>query len=90
MKSGACQQIVRLGSDVHLEELPCLQTSTEIQTPAIPSATILSAEPDSHAQVFLQGDLQISGRDRLIAAWSDFATAIPLFRDYAADRRECP
>ena len=70
VKSGACQQIVRLGSDVQLEELPCLQNGSEVKTPAIHSATIVSAEPDSHAQVFLQGDVQISGRDRLIAAWT--------------------
>ena len=83
MKSGACQQIVRLGSDVHLEELPCPQAGMEVKTPAISSATVLSAVPDSHAQVFLQGDVQISGRDRLIAAWSDVANAIPLVQEYA-------
>src|SRR5271157_2566744 len=63
VKSGACQQIVCLDSDLHLEDLPCLQAGMEVKTPAIASATILSAEPDSHAQVFLQGDLQIAGRD---------------------------
>ncbi len=90
VKSGACQQIVRLGGDVHLEELPCLQSGMEVKTPAIPSATILSAEPDSHAQVFLQGDMQIAGRDRLIAAWSDIASAIPLFREYASRQARMP
>jgi 4-hydroxy-3-polyprenylbenzoate decarboxylase len=90
VKSGACQQIVRLGSDVHLEELPCLQTGAEVKTPAISSATVLSAEPDSHAQVFLQGDVQISGRDRLIAAWSDIATAVPLLRQYASRQARMP
>ncbi len=90
VKSGACQQIVRLGSDVQLEELPCPQAGSEVTTPAIASATILSAEPDSHAQVFLQGDVQISGRDRLIAAWSDIATAIPLFQQYASRQARMP
>ena len=90
VKSGACQQIVRLGSDVQLEELPCLQTGTEVETPAIASATILSADPDSHAQVFLQGDVQISGPDRLIAAWSDIAGAIPLLREYANRKTRMP
>ena len=90
VKSGACQQIVRLGSDVHLEELPCPQAGVEVETPAIPSATVLSAEPDSHAQVFLQGDVQIAGRDRLIAAWSDIANATPLLREYASRQARMP
>ncbi|MGO9113010.1 MAG: UbiD family decarboxylase [Thermoguttaceae bacterium] len=90
VKSGACQQIVRLDSDVHLEELPCLQAGMEVKTPAIPSATILSAEPDSHAQVFLQGDVQIGGRDRLIAAWSDIAAASPFLQEYASRQARMP
>ncbi len=90
VKSGACQQIVRLGSDVHLEELPCLQAGTEVTTPAIPSATLLSAEPDSHAQVFLHGDMQLSGPDRLVAVWSDMAIAIPILREYAAQQARMP
>ncbi len=90
VKSGACQQIVRLGSDVHLEELPCPQVGIEVKTPAISSATLLSANPDSHAQVFLQGDVQIAGRDRLIAAWSDIAAAIPLLQEYASRQARMP
>ncbi len=90
VKSGACQQIVRLGSDVHLEELPCPLSGAEVKTPAITSATVLSAEPDSHAQVFLPGDVQICGRDRLIAAWSDVAVAIPLFQEYASRKTRMP
>ena len=89
-KSGACQQIVRLGSDVDLEELPCPQTGIEIKTPIVSSATILSAEPDSHAQRFLRGDVEIAGHDRLIAAWSDVAGAIPLVREYASRQRRMP
>ena len=90
VKSGACQQIVRLGGDVDLEELPCPQSGVEVKTPAIPAATVLSAEPDSHAQIFLQGDLQISSRDRLTAAWSDIAAAMPLFQEYASRQAQMP
>ncbi len=90
VKSGACQQIVRLGSDVDLKELPCPQAGAEAMTPAMSSATILSAEPDSHAQVFLQGDVQIAGRDRLVAAWSDISTAAPLMQEYASRQAKMP
>ena len=90
VKSGACQQVLRLGSDVQLEELPCTQGSKEAPLPAIASATMLSAEPDSHAQVFLRGDVQISGRDRLTAAWSDMAGAAALLGEYAARQARMP
>ena len=90
VKSGACQQIVRLGGDVDLEELPCPRAGADAMTPAMSSATILSAEPDSHAQVFLQGDVQIAGRDRLVAAWSDIATAAPLMQEYASRQAQMP
>jgi 4-hydroxy-3-polyprenylbenzoate decarboxylase len=82
VKSGACQQIVQIGSDVNLLDLPLVQTGTEVQTPALPSATILSAEPDSHAQRFLRGDLQLAGRDRLVATWTDVADPKHLLRQY--------
>ncbi len=90
VKSGACQQIVRLGGDVDLQELPCPRAGADAMTSAISSATILSAEPDSHAQVFLQGDVQIAGRDRLVAAWSDIATAVPLMQEYASRQAKMP
>ncbi len=73
VKSGACQQIVRLGSDVNLLELPLLHWNEEVKTPAIYSAIMLSADPETHAQVFLQGDLQITGRDTAVAVWSEIA-----------------
>ena len=58
--------------------------------PSIASATILSAEPDSHAQVFLRGDVQIAGHDRLIAAWSDLSAAAPLVQEYASRQARMP
>jgi 4-hydroxy-3-polyprenylbenzoate decarboxylase len=90
VKSGACQQIVRLDSDVDLEELPCLHVGAEIASPTIPSATMLSAEPDTHALVFLQVDLQIRGRNQLVAAWSDIASAAPLLQEYANRHARMP
>jgi 4-hydroxy-3-polyprenylbenzoate decarboxylase len=94
VKSGACQQIVRLGRDVNLEDFPFLQHSpqmgAESEPPTISAATILSAQPDSHAQVFLNGDVEVSGRDRLIAVWSDVASALPLIQEYAARQARMP
>ena len=72
------------------KNFPVRKPASEVKAPAIPSATILSAEPDSHAQVFLHGDVQIAGSDRLIAAWSDIAGAVPLLREYASRQARMP
>jgi 4-hydroxy-3-polyprenylbenzoate decarboxylase len=90
VKSGACQQIVRFGADICLGELPCPLSSREIATPAILSATILSAEPDTHSQIFLQGDMQIGGHDRLVAAWSEIGGAVSLIQQYAERQARMP
>ena len=47
VRSAACQQIVRLGTDVDLRDLPFLQFCDR----AIAAAVVLSAEPDSHRPV---------------------------------------
>ncbi len=90
VKSGACQQIVRLGNDIDLAELPCPLTAGEATTPAIASATILSAEPDSHARLSLRGEIRIVGRDRLLAVWSEPGPASSLLSEYALRQARMP
>src|SRR5208337_580774 len=41
-------------------------------------------------QVFLPGDMQIFGPDRLLAVWSDIATAFPLLQEYASRQARMP
>jgi 4-hydroxy-3-polyprenylbenzoate decarboxylase len=73
VKTGACQQVVRLGSDVNLLELPLIAQGWAPNKPAIRSALMLSADPESHAQVFLRGNLQIESRDTAVVAWLEVA-----------------
>jgi 4-hydroxy-3-polyprenylbenzoate decarboxylase len=98
VKSGPCQQVVQIGSDINLRELPLPRvTDHAVDAPrdaqsahrdqprirrAIHSAVMLSAEPNTHAQIFLQGDIQIIGRDTALAAWSDVSDPARLVRQY--------
>ena len=82
VKSGACQQIVRLGGDVNLEELPLLQADAGEAGPTIASAVAVSAEPDSHAQTAGRYDFQWLGRDRLAACWADQDEPARLLTEY--------
>ena len=86
VKSGACQQVVRLGSDVNLEELPLLQSSSEETGRTISAATVLTAEPDSHGRVAGRYDLVLLGRDRLAVCWPAHEEPARLVREYG--RRE--
>ena len=104
VKTGACQQVVKIGSDINLLELPLLRYSLDERSvgvndqiitsamyakwvkPAIQSAVMLSADPQTHSQVFLQCDLQIIGRDTALAAWSEVSDAIAPCGDVSQNR----
>ena len=83
VKSGACQQVVQIGSDVNLLELPMLTWGEQAKSNAMHTAVIMSAEPETHAPIFLRGDLQITGRDTAVASWSDAADPYRLTNAYA-------
>jgi 4-hydroxy-3-polyprenylbenzoate decarboxylase len=102
VKSGACQQVVQIGSDIDLLQLPLLQTGKSApsdgedtraknasdktawrtQVPTMYAPVILSAETESHAPVFLRGDVQITDHDSAVAAWSEVADPARLTTAY--------
>jgi 4-hydroxy-3-polyprenylbenzoate decarboxylase len=82
VKSAACQQVVRLGSDINLLELPLVTVAQKTKVPVIQSAVMISAEPETHSQMFLRGDLQIAGRDTAVVQWSDVAEPSRLAQEY--------
>jgi 4-hydroxy-3-polyprenylbenzoate decarboxylase len=100
VKAGACQQVVHIGGDINLLELPLLRYSLDERSigvndqiitsamyakwvmPAIQSAAIYSAEPETHAQVILKGEILVAGRDIAVAVWSDVAEPSRLVEMY--------
>lgn len=70
VRSGPCQQIVRLGRDVDLGALPALQSAPLESGPAITAAAVYTADPQSRQQVTGRYDLQMAGRDRLAIGWA--------------------
>ena len=81
VKSAACQQIVRLGSDIDLGELPLLVVVRRL-SPAITSAAVFSAEPDSHRPVAGRFDLQQIDATRLAVCWAAHDEHARLLGDY--------
>ncbi|MGA2034297.1 MAG: UbiD family decarboxylase [Thermoguttaceae bacterium] len=70
VKSAACQQIVRLGSDVDLGQLPLVQSAPGEAGRVVTAGVTVTAEPDSHRPIAGRFDLQLLARDRLAVCWA--------------------
>ncbi|MBN1395723.1 MAG: UbiD family decarboxylase [Pirellulales bacterium] len=90
VRAAACQQIVRLGGDVDLGELPLLKCSADEPSRNIYSAAVLTAEPDSHRPVWGRFDLQRLDRSRLAICWEAIDEQARLLSEYSARGRKMP
>jgi len=89
-RSGPCQQVVRLGSDVELANLPVLQSAAEEAGPAITAAVTFSADPQSRQPIAGQYDLQVLDRDRLAVCWAAHDEPARLLAEYARRNEKMP
>jgi len=90
VRSGACQQVVRLGSDVELSELPAVQSAPDEAGRAITAATVVSVGAESGRRVAGRFDLQLLGRDRLAACWAAHDEPARLLAQYGRRRQKMP
>ncbi len=90
VKAAACQQIVRLGSDVDLAALPLLQAAPHDAGRAISAAAVYTAEPDSHRQVCGCYDLVPLGSDRLAVCWAAQDEPARLLAEYRRRGQRMP
>lgn len=90
VKSAAVQQIVRLGSDFDLGELPLLQADPDEAGRAITGAMVFSAEPDSHRPVADRFDVQRIDRTRLAVCWAAYDEHARLLGEYQARNQKMP
>jgi 4-hydroxy-3-polyprenylbenzoate decarboxylase len=90
VKAGACQQIVRLGRDVDLGELPAVQSAPDEGGRGITAAAVLSVGGDSGRPVAGRFDLQVLGPDRLAACWAAHDEHARLLRQYGRRDQKMP
>jgi len=81
-RSGPAQQVVRLGRDVDLGELPLVQTGLEETAPAITAATLLSVDPADERARAVRCDLVLLAPDRLAAYWAESDEPARLLAEY--------
>ncbi|MBN2580315.1 MAG: UbiD family decarboxylase [Pirellulales bacterium] len=82
VRSAACQQIVRLGTDVDLRLLPFLRTAGPESPSVVFAAPVLSADPETGQIVGGRFDLQQLDRQRLAVRWADGDEPARLLREY--------
>jgi len=70
VRSGAVQQIVRLGSDVDLGELPVLRSDANESDGTITAGVVLTSDAESRRPIAGRYDLRVSGPDRLAVGWA--------------------
>jgi 4-hydroxy-3-polyprenylbenzoate decarboxylase len=90
VKSAACQQILRLGSDIDLGLLPLLQNAPEESQRAITGAVVFSSEPDSHRRITGRFDLQRIDGTRLAVCWAAHDDHARLPGEYRARGQKMP
>jgi len=71
VRSGPCQQVVALGRDVSLDDLPILQCWPEETGPTLTAARVHACDPDSGRPWVARYDLRVLDRNRLVAGWHD-------------------
>lgn len=90
VRAAACQQIVRLGGDIDLDELPIPQCSAEESNRSIYSASVVTAEPDSHLPFCGRFDLQQLDRSRLAVCWAAYDEHARLLEEYRERGQKMP
>lgn len=71
VKTGACQQVVRLGSDVNLGHLPALRCWPDEVRPTITAGVFFAADPEL-GRIVGRHDFVPLDADRLAACWAPF------------------
>jgi len=90
VRSGECQQVVKLGADVDLYWLPAVQASLEEEHRTIASAQVYSADADSTLSVSGCYDLQILDQNRLAVCWTKHQRMARVLEGYRSKNEHMP
>jgi 4-hydroxy-3-polyprenylbenzoate decarboxylase len=89
-KTGACQQVVKLASDVDLGELPAIQSLPDEPGRRITSAQVFTADAESGRAVVGHYDLAVLDRRRLAACWLPHDSPARLLEGYRQRGQRMP
>ena len=89
-RGGPCQQIVRLASDIDLNDLPGLQSAAQECRPIITAAALVAVDPESQCRVGGRYTLEILDRDRLAIDWAAHDEHARLLGEYRRRNQRMP
>jgi 4-hydroxy-3-polyprenylbenzoate decarboxylase len=90
VKTAACQQVVRMGRDVDLAELPAPQFWPGESGPTLTAGQVCLRPMDSAARKMERYPLELRGRDELVIHWTPYHDGWRMFEAYRAAGQQMP
>jgi len=90
VKSGICQQVVKMGRDVDLAELPILTCWPNEAAPTITMGQVFTEHPKSHLRHVGLSPLEVRGQNRLAVHWNVHQESWRHFTEHRALGRQMP
>jgi 4-hydroxy-3-polyprenylbenzoate decarboxylase len=90
VKNGACQQVVRLASDVDLEKLLCTRWWPDDEAPSLPAALVFAQAPDDAWRSIELCSLVLLDKQRLLLEWEPHRGLARLWQQYARRGERLP
>jgi 4-hydroxy-3-polyprenylbenzoate decarboxylase len=90
VKSGACQQVVKLGTDVNLAELPIPHFWPGETHRTVTAAQVCLRSLTTGARHIGRYPLQVAGRNTLVLHWGIHDDAAHIHQEYIAAERQMP
>ena len=90
VRTAACQQVVRLGSDVDLGELPVPQSLPEESVRTITAGQVFTAGRDSPSPHVGRYDIRFVDRDRMAVRWHDHQGPARQLAEYRLQDKRMP
>jgi len=90
VRTGACQQVVRLGGDVDLTRLPAVQSRPKEPGRVITAGQVFTADAETGGRCVGRYDLRLLDRDRLAACWSSHDDPARLMVAYRQRKEPMP
>ena len=90
VRTAGCQQVVRLGSDVDLGELPVPQSLPEESGRTLTAGQVFTADLDSPLPHVGRYDLRVVDRDRMAVIWHPHDAPTSQLADYRRQDKRMP
>ncbi|MDF1746198.1 MAG: UbiD family decarboxylase, partial [Gimesia sp.] len=90
VKTASCQQVVKLGRDVNLNEFPLLKCWPDEAYPTITAAQIVTFDPETNARYINARPIQVISDQQLAIRWSQHDAGFQLLQKYQARAQQMP